>query len=142
MKFLLKLTVIFLLLFTELLAQNLVSNPSFEDTISCPTSTNQLNRAKFWTNPTLTSPDYYNACATYTTGANLPNTSFGYQPARTGLAFAGVYAFQGGYSNAREYVQVKLTDTLIFGIKYLVTFYVNLSNTSQYSVSSMGAYFS
>jgi len=126
----------------QISAQNLVPNPSFEDTTACPTSPNQLNRAKFWVNPTLTSPDYYNSCASYTTGASMPYTSFGFQPARTGVAFLGIYAFQKGYTNAREYAQVQLSDTLILSHVYHVSFYANLSNASQYSVSSMGSYLS
>ena len=45
-------------------------------------------------------------------------------------------------TNFREYVQTKLTDTLIATRKYLVSFFVNLSNVSQYSLSNIGAYFS
>lgn len=123
-------------------AQNLVPNPSFEDTIACPNTPNQLNYAKFWVNPTQGSPDYLNACNTTIYNLNVPYTGNGYQNARTGVAFAGFYAFQKIMPNYREYVQVKLTDTLIAGRKYLVSFYVNLSNISQYSISSIGAFFS
>lgn len=122
--------------------QNLVPNPSFEDTIGCPNGVNQVYKAKFWSNPTQASPDYYNSCDPMIWGQNVPYTGFGYQPARTGSAFIGFYAFIKGMPNAREYVQVKLTDTLLAGRKYLVSFFVNLTNNSQYSLSSLGSHFS
>lgn len=123
-------------------SQNLVPNPSFEDTTGCPNGVNQVYKAKFWANPTQASPDYYNSCDAMIWGQNVPYTGFGFQSARTGNAFTGFYAFQKIMPNYREYVQVKLTDTLTAGRKYLAFFYVNLSNISQYSISSIGAFFS
>lgn len=123
-----------------LASQNLVPNGSFEDTLDCPQTTNQLNYSKFWGNPTQGTPDYFNACDPTIYGMNVPYTGFGYQDARTGKAFAAILAFLKNIPDYREYIQVKLIDTLVSGKQYLVSFYVNLSNNSQYSVSSLGAY--
>jgi hypothetical protein len=42
---------------------NLVPNPSFEDTLGCPSAAGEINKATGWT--TLCgSPDYYNTCNT------------------------------------------------------------------------------
>jgi hypothetical protein len=123
-------------------AQNLVPNPSFEDTVTCPTTLNQINRAKFWTNPTQGSPDYFNACNPGIYQLNVPYAGFGYQPAYAGSAYGGFYAFQKGIPNFREYIQTKLSDTLVAGRKYLISFFISLSNVSEYSVSNIGAYFS
>jgi len=43
-------------------AQNLVLNPSFEDTILCPDALDQVNRSQYWINPTNSTPDYFNSC--------------------------------------------------------------------------------
>lgn len=129
--------------FLKSAGQSFVPNPSFEDTVSCPTSIGQLNKAQFWVNPTQATPDFFNACSTANNYVvHVPDNGFGYQNAKAGLGYAGFYAFNKPFPNAREYVQTRLTDTLQMNHKYLVSFYVNLSNWSQYSISSIGAYFS
>jgi OOP family OmpA-OmpF porin len=135
---------ILLILFVKLDAQNFVSNPSFEDTISCPTNINQLSKAKFWINPTQCSPDYYNACSTANfSAAGVPSNAWGTQGAHTGVAYAGFYAFSKANPNdSREYIQTQLTSPLANGHKYLVSFFLNLSDGSDYSLSAVGAYFS
>ncbi|MBK5286545.1 MAG: hypothetical protein JJE25_14195 [Bacteroidia bacterium] len=45
------------------LAQNLVTNPSFEDTVACPFGASQLNFATGWSSYWGT-PDYFNLCGT------------------------------------------------------------------------------
>jgi len=132
----------FVLLNTK--AQNLVSNPSFEDTISCPTSTSQLNKCLNWINPTQASPDYFNSCSTANGGvAHIPDNGFGFQYAHAGNGYAGFYTGgPGNGANNREYVQTALTTTLIAGKEYYVSFNVNLSNMARYAISKMGAYLS
>jgi len=122
-------------------AQNLVPNASFEDTVGCPTNISQFNKVKFWVNPTQSTPDYFNACDPNPYNANVPYTAFGFQNARTGNAVAGFYGFAKG-SSLREYVQVQLLDTLKLNHYYLVSLYVNKSDGSQYSISSLGVHFS
>ena len=125
-------------------AQNLVPNPSFEDTVHCPTTTNELFDAQYWINPTQCTPDYFNACST--AGADIvhvPNNGYGTQTAHTGNAYAGFYTFYKTYpNNSREYIQAPLTNSLVAGSKYLVSFYVCLAGISQYAISTVGAYFS
>lgn len=75
-------------------------------------------------------------------GQNVPYNGFGYQPSHSGQAYAGFYAYTKGATDNREYVQTKLIDTLTNGHKYLISFYVNLSDGSQMSISNMGAYIS
>ena len=131
-------------LWAPLRSQNLVPNPSFEDTVSCPTSTNQLNRTKFWINPTQCTPDYYNSCSVANGGVvNVPNNGNGNQLAHLGEAYVGIYGFAKGFPNSsREYVQVNLSTSLVNSHKYLVSFFVSLADGSQYSISSLGACFS
>lgn len=122
-------------------AQNLVPNPSFEIKTSCPTAANQLPLASPWVNPTGASPDYFNQCATSFSFVDVPQNSFGYQNARTGVAYAGGFG-RGSGSPIREYVQAPLTDSLLSGKKYCVSFYVSLANRSKYAINSFGAYLS
>ncbi len=123
--------------FLKISAQsNLVPNPSFEDTTSCPPNglgLGQLNYTAFWQNPTLGTPDYWNMnCSPITI----------YQYARTGSGYVGVYAYNTSQPNDREYIQVQLTDSLISNNKYCVSFYITLSQFSIYAVSTIGCYVS
>jgi len=137
---------IFLSLFSfEIKAQNLIPNPSFEDTISCPTNSSQLNKAKYWINPTQSTPDCFNVCSTNNfDAAHVPDNGFGFQYAHTGNGYAGFYTGgpSVGIANGREYVQTALTSTLTAGKLYLVSFYLSHANYSKYATSKIGAYIS
>jgi hypothetical protein len=117
-------------------SQNLVPNYSFEDTLHCPTAPSQMNLAIPWFQPTTGTPDYFNECST---GAGIPVPG-GYQYPRTGQAFAGVIFF--AFSSFREYIETALTSPLIAGKQYNVSFYVNLSERSNYAIDAIGLYFS
>jgi hypothetical protein len=120
-----KFTLLFVVLFFGAVqAQiNLVPNPSFEDTVYCPTGLKQLDACVNWLN-FGGSPDYFNACTPF----GLPNSVFGFQKAHTGNAYAGVafYSRPSGPSgpNYRENIAIELTSNLVIGIKYFVSFFV------------------
>src|SRR5688500_10548560 len=80
-----------LLLFTASMSaqgQNLVPNPSFEDTIACPDDFNQVTSAcKDWRAYTFGSPDYYNKCGTWP--MSLPLSFSGFQQPVDGNAYIG-----------------------------------------------------
>jgi hypothetical protein len=138
----------FLLLFLSISldnisAQNLVPNSSFEDTVNCPTFTNQLNKTQFWINPNQGSPDYFNSCSYQNNNiVNVPNNIFGSQVAQHGNAYAGIYTFNKFFSGSREYLEINLSNPLQIGRKYLVSFFVSLADSMQYSINTIGAYFS
>jgi len=123
---------------------NLVPNPSFEDTIACPSSPGQINFATSWINPTMASPDYMNSCNT--TQFGVPSNYLGVQNAHTGKAYAlvGMYCYCPGSNNYREYIQVSLNNFLIKDEKYCIEFYVSLMNGKylEYAVNNIGVYFS
>jgi hypothetical protein len=133
---------VWLLTFGFLKAQNLVPNPSFEDTVHCPSTPNQLNYCQNWVNPTTASPDYFNTCSTMTLNVGVPSNGFGNQSAHTGVAYTGIYAYGSFPKNYQEYIQVNLSNSLIVNHKYLVSFYVSLADLSKYAVSTLGAYLS
>ena len=139
--------VVMMNLFQHLLVegQNLVPNPSFEDTTSCPNNYSQIYLTPPWNTPSLGSPDYFNSCNSGSMGT--PNNTAGSENPRTGSAYAGFGAFgvsAGATSDSvREYIQAPLNNNLIQGVTYYVSFYVSLAEGfSVYAVNNLGAYFS
>lgn len=127
---------------TSLQAQfNLVPNPSFEDTVfgtPCYCENAIELCVKNWFNPQGATPDYYTYFPGYCTGVSSVNNPSGFQLARTGNAYAGIY---GMGSPTREYVAIKLRDSLQQGGCYYAEFYVSLANKSRYAIDNMGCYF-
>lgn len=139
------LLILFLIIGSFAFGQNLVPNPSFEEYDTCPTGISnvgdyQINHCLNWTAPTLATSDYFNSCSAF--GVNVPNAAFGYQNAFDGQAFLGVMLLiQEGEPSYFEYVQAKLLQPLELGKTYEFSFHVNLANGSDYSVGSIGAWF-
>jgi hypothetical protein len=101
-----KASFLFMLCFFQLAyceAQNLVPDPSFEIYSNCPQGSNQLDYASSWFNPSLTSPDYFNACDTIGE-VSTPYNWWGFQIPRTGAAYAGIIVYVNlfGYTNYRD----------------------------------------
>lgn len=140
-----KLYIVFILFSFKMVAQiNLVPNPSFEDTVNCPSNANQLYNALGWINPSTSSnstPDYYNSC-TSLSGIYVPANGAGFQNAKTGNAYAGIYAYNRGFPNFYEYVETMLSDTLKKDTAYCVSFYLSLAEMSGYCINNIGVYFS
>jgi hypothetical protein len=131
---------------------NLVHNGSFEQYSSCPTGIDQIRKAMFWNtidtvaiDPFCT-PEYCNACAdAATTGIGIPlGSGYNHYP-RTGngMVESNMY-FDNSFSStvlpSRNYTQGKLSQNLIAGKNYCVTFYVTLCQISLYACDHIGAY--
>jgi hypothetical protein len=123
-----------LLLFLFLLsqfcfAQNLVPNPSFEDTTMCPDAGGQVSRAQYWQTVANT-PDYFNACSIHPQ-ISVPSNTFGYQDASSGEAYMGLCDYtrtnMPSDSLYREVIGTNLITALSIGQKYFVTFKACLS---------------
>jgi hypothetical protein len=129
-----------------IVAQNLVPNPGFEVYDTCPNSTGQITYAVPWFQPctTFSFTHYYNACAAESTLFSVPHNVVGWQYAHTGNAYATIspYCENCEKNKGREYVEVKLLDTLRIGKKYDVSFFVSLGDSSQYGSSNIQCYFS
>jgi hypothetical protein len=121
-------------------AQNLVPNPSFETYTSCPTGGGAQVPVPWYT-PNGSTPDYFNSCAT---GANysVPSNMFGFQNAHMGNAYVGMIVYVTFTTNAGEYIQVQLLDTLIANAVYCVSFYVSPADLAQWGCNKIGCYFS
>ena len=115
-------------------AQNLVPNPSFEDTISCPNGFGQIDKSSGWMSFSE-SPDYYNACAvscSVMTGTcfGIPQSHYGSQEAFDGNAYVGLATYYELYQY-REIIGTQLIHPLSRGIKYFVSCYI--SNAGGYT---------
>lgn len=134
-----KLLMALLLLSCSCVAQNLVPNYSFEDTLHCPDDQGQIYNASSWFQPTTGTPDYFNECSI---SMHVPNNGVGFQYPKTGKAFAGFKVYNTGGLSYREYIEAPLISTLIASKKYCVTFYVSLSEISNIAIDVIGLYFS
>jgi len=118
-------------------AQNLVPNPSFEDTLNC-------NDTYFYLEALVThwrgGMGYYNTCRTNNLG--VPNNITGFQYPRTGNAYCGIYTNLKYTTPIRQYIQTKLTQKLLNNKKYKISFYVSLGDALHAYTNSIGAYFS
>ena len=130
MKYFYTLLLAFIVLPNLLVAQNLVPNPSFEDTVGCPTGAQQINAASSWS-AARSSPDYFHPCAnTSTPIVGVPDNFPGYQLAFQGQSYVGVityYRFNGGY---REHIQVLLNQPLQVGVEYFVSAYISRGDSA------------
>jgi len=133
-----KITVIFLLFIIAFHAKaqtNLVPNPSFDIYDTCPFTMGQINYAIPWFQPLTigSTTDYYDTCSNY---ANI----FSIQQPHSGSGMAGIILYDGG--GWREYIEVKLYNSLIPNRNYCVEFYVNLLNSSFAAIDAIGLCFS
>lgn len=129
----------------DIVAQNIVLNPSFEDTSICPQVSPPISylRPINWFRPTGGSSDFFNVATNCPWGGGVPNNPFGFQYPNTGNAMCGfaVYAAPPNQNN-REYITGTLADSLISGNKYCVSFYVSAANNYRFQTDDIGAYFS
>ncbi|MEO8146489.1 MAG: T9SS type A sorting domain-containing protein [Bacteroidia bacterium] len=111
--------------------QNLVPNPSFEDTVYCPNGVDQMDACSNWSS-FRNSPDYWNICSPIA-GISPPATNWGFQYPLSGNAYAGFYSacYYCGV-NHREFIGGQLTNILQTGTKYFVSFYINKSDGQSY----------
>jgi OOP family OmpA-OmpF porin len=127
MKFLLLACTAFLIFTTNLLSQNLVPNPSFEELTSCPVDlsvdSTGIAKAKHWfTTDKHNTPDLFNEC----TPKGAHYAFFGPQntPAKTGKGYAGIECFS-------ERMEVRLKGPLVKNKTYRVQMYVNEPDTGE-----------
>lgn len=113
-----------------LTAQNLVINPSFEDSLQCPSGSGAfVNYVATWTKPSYGSADYF-----YAGCPIAPND----EPPRTGNAYGGIIVYDP--ANIREYMTGHLSSPLLAGTLYTVSFYVNLNSSCMRGINEIGAY--
>ncbi|MGI9552783.1 MAG: OmpA family protein [Aurantibacter sp.] len=120
------------------MSQNLVKNASFEEFKNCPTKLGNLkDDLHAWSAPTIGSTDYFNSCST---AMGTPKNFNGVQPSDFGKGYAGLYLYAP--DDYREYLQAELSETLIKGKNYRVSFYVSLAERSDFAIKEFGVLFS
>ena len=108
---------------------NLVPNPSFEDTVGCPSNISgqygdEIYKLQNWF-PARNSADFFHACSTNEN--SVPFNGMGFQNTHSGTGYIGLYSIGNfiPFPNYREYIGVQLLQQLIIGEKYFVTMYVS-----------------
>lgn len=125
---------------------NLIPNPSFEVFSDTPfnwyyNGQHFTEIVKFWSSPTPASPDAY--------GPKVPipekwaAKGFGAIKPHTGEKMVGitVYGCKKGKPHCREYIQIRLSEPLVIGQKYTLSFWVAHLHGSLF-VNNLGSLFS
>ncbi len=119
--------------------QNLVPNPSFEDTIS-------LNMSNAYLEDCITDWKggfgYFNTDRDpITHNYSVPYNILGYEEPKTGNAYSGIFTYTYCTCIVRNYIQCELKATLINTKKYVVSYWVSLADTFRIANNSIGALF-
>ena len=102
--------------------QNLVPNPSFEEYSSCPTGEDEIQLSSGWSkySESISTPDYYNACA-QSSGFGVPQSLLLYQDENRGCsAYVGLVVWNS--NGIREHIGAQLNEPLVIGQKYFISF--------------------
>ena len=131
MKHIYKFLFAFLLLPNLVLAQqNLVPNPSFEDTTHCPFGAEDIDAALGWY-AASGSPDYFHPCANSTTPqVGIPQNTAGYQLPYLGDAYAGLITHATSSPNIREHLGILLQQPLNIGTEYFISAFISKGDAS------------
>jgi hypothetical protein len=132
-------------------SQNLVLNPSFEDTLVIE-NTSHLYLCSNWILPTAVSSDWFSTnpdalCSFCCCGTQSITENFGYQTPLQGEAIAGIILYThnsqpGEYAQYKEYIEGTLSEQLIAGSRYIIKLNLSLSDSSAFAVNKLGVYFS
>jgi hypothetical protein len=129
-------------------AQNLVPNPSFEDTSSCGHFHQgndyepMLGLARPWFSPNLATPDVYTSDPDIACGVDVDQDGL-IHPA-DGLRYAGLFMFTNSpmVGGTKEYAAIRLHEELTAGQEYGLTLRMARATFSRYAVASFGVHFS
>ena len=138
---------------TGISQQNLIFNGDFEIYDTCPTSIStpgdyQIEHCTGWYAPTLATPDYFNACASWP--VSVPNNTMGDRTPYSGDGYCGLlieYCFHPNgtcsYGWWIEYIQSEITSELQPGYEYVFSCQISLTNKlfAQIAYSKFGALF-
>ncbi|MFH2094742.1 MAG: PKD domain-containing protein [Bacteroidota bacterium] len=132
-------------------SQNLVENPSFENTPGTLLCSWYVSKAEFnsaiasWTMPTGGSTDIFSmtlATTCYCSPLSTHASSPGQQVPRTGQKMCNITVYgSGGCTPYREYLQGHLSSPMVPGQQYVVEFYVSFADWCTYATNNLGVYF-
>ncbi|MDX1477180.1 MAG: OmpA family protein [Saprospiraceae bacterium] len=125
--------------------ENLVPNGSFEAYSSTPlgwfyTGADFTRVVKFWESPTAASPDVYGPKVFVP--SQWKDKGFGEAAVHDGKSMVGLtlYGCEGGKPHCREYVQIQLTEPLVIGQRYALSFWTTHLPRSM-RINNLGAAF-
>ncbi len=134
---------------------NFVRNGSFEDTIQCPATLDQIKFANYWSGIdsnasiydsviSLCIPDLIHTHASDPNVSGPLNYRFHRSP-RTGNAMAQMIMYNNESDSTfstylRDYLQGRLTQTLVSGKQYCLTFYTTIEQASSFAINHIGMY--
>lgn len=130
---------IFLTCSLSVLSQNLVINPSFEDTVidyNPFNSTNSLYNSVAWKEKNTANYFWYGNLD------GLRNTKIIDKKPNTGQCFAGIYINNNASIRSREYIIGSFVNTLIKGCTYKIKLYINFSDKYTYILKNIDVLFS
>jgi hypothetical protein len=133
-------TLSFLFFSFAVLGQNLIPDGSAENYVECPSNFGDIETWLSSWQSFRGSPDYFNSCSS---GLGWDN-DLGFQEPRTGDGYLGLLTYSKNLPNAREYLGVELTEPLMIGQEYFLTFYVSRAhqaNTFNAASNNIGALF-
>lgn len=114
---------IFCFLPSLLYSQNLITNSGFESYTQLPTNTGQYYRCIGWGNCSgQGSPDYFHINGSGM--VKLPNTFVSWVSPQEGSAVMGFSIYSQNAPNYREYLTTMLTNPLLIGQNYQLSFYI------------------
>lgn len=115
--------------------QNLVPNPSFEDTLDCINQAGKPEASPPWYTAN-SSPDYFTSIIS----CGWPYNTIDFQLPRTGEGMMGIVTYETPC--AMEYFGTELSSPLLAGQEYCVSFYVAFSYYTKYAIDRIGIHFS
>lgn len=135
------------LFITKSYSQNLVPNHDFNFHSQCPDDRGLLKRAHPWYSPNYTTTDFSHTCAGANSTTGIPQNRWGHQAPHSGNGYAGIRTWlqrgnTGTGINYREYLAVGLTDSLIAGETYLLSFKLSVADKAGFFTDDIGLYVS
>ena len=122
----------------NLIGQNLVNNPSFEELESCANKQGEFNaQVVGWSSPTKGTTDVFNTCSEKKVG--VPKNFKGNLLPYSGKNYAGAYFYSS--DNYREYLQGTLNQKLEKGKEYNISFYTSIADKSDLIIKDIGILF-
>jgi len=123
-------------------AQNLIQNPSFEDTVARPL---EIFKARYWKSANDGTPDIFTPYNTLFPSRLSPKNFVGFQEPKSGKNYAGLQ-LHALYNEAavsfREYLQNELAEPLVADSNYCFRIHLSLGDSSNYASRGIfGLYF-
>ena len=126
----------------NLIAQNLVSNGSFEEKQWCPNDFTQseLKTLQGWKQTNAGTPDHFDVCAAGTR-AGVPGNAFGLQEPLDGNAYSGIVLYSSSKPEYREYLHAELERPLEAGEWICVEWWVCAADAGKLITDGLGVHF-